>query len=61
MNGLENELGKEDDVDSKSLHFDLKISKDNGPHQMKRKIMTNVNKDDKEIEELLQKKRKFGC
>jgi hypothetical protein len=28
---------------------------------MKRKIMTNVNIDDKEIEELLQKKRKFGC
>jgi hypothetical protein len=38
MDYLESELGKEDDADSKSLHSNIKISKDNEPHQMKRKI-----------------------
>jgi hypothetical protein len=32
MDDLESELGKEDDADSKSLHYNLKISKNNGPH-----------------------------
>jgi hypothetical protein len=61
MDDLENELGKEDDANFESLHSNFKIPKDSGPHQMKRKRMTNVNKDDKEIEEPPQKKSKFGC
>jgi hypothetical protein len=60
MDDLESEPRKEDDADSKSLHSYLEISRDNGPHQMKRKRMTNVTKYNKEIEEPPQKKSKFG-
>ncbi len=60
MDDPESELRKEDDVDSESLHSNLKILGDSGPHQMKKKIMKYVTKDDKEIEEPPQKKSKFA-
>jgi hypothetical protein len=40
MDDLESEPGKKNDATFESLHSNLKISKDSGPHQMKRKKMT---------------------
>lgn len=60
MDDPKSELRKENDVDSKSLHSNLKILGDSGPHQMKKKIMKDVTKDDKEIKEPPQKKSKFA-